>query len=62
MTKMSRLGTRSPLSRMLRLLGVVILSTCPLSAQTGAGAVQGTVRDTSGAVVPGAGIKLRNVA
>ena len=44
------------------LIAMVILLNVPSQAQTGAGAVQGTVRDTSGAVLPGASVKLLHVA
>jgi len=43
-------------------LFVVLLGARPILAQSERGAIAGTVRDASGAVVPGANIKVTNVA
>lgn len=40
----------------------MVLQPTPLYAQITRGAVNGTVRDTSGAVVPGASVKVTNPA
>ena len=44
------------------LLLLVSLTACAVFAQTGNGSVQGTIRDTSAAVVPGAKIRLDQLA
>ncbi|MFB3829928.1 MAG: TonB-dependent receptor [Bryobacteraceae bacterium] len=40
--------------RALRLFGLICLMVCTLAGQTGTGSIQGTVKDGSGAVIPGA--------
>src|SRR5262249_6157867 len=42
-------------------IAVVLLMTSPAAAQTVTGTVQGTVTDTSGAVLPGVSIAIRHV-
>lgn len=51
--------------RALRILWIalaVVLSSVPAFAQSGAGTIQGTVTDTTGAVVPGAAVHVVNTA
>ena len=45
---------------MLTLL--VLLAPGPVAAQSGAGSIQGTVEDATGAVIPGSGVQIVNVA
>src|SRR5579859_4472341 len=48
---------------LLAVLSLVLILSSPLAfAQQGNGSVSGTVRDVSGAVVPGASVVLRNEA
>ena len=47
--------------RLLRLLAAAAASFCSLHAQSTLGTLRGTVRDTTGAVVPGAVVTVRNV-
>src|ERR671937_5211 len=52
-------------SRFLSLVGLILLSGVtarPLMAQTTFGAITGTVRDSAGAVVPGAAVEATHVA
>lgn len=46
----------------LVLMGVLILSTLSAHAQFDNGSITGTLRDTSGAVIPGATVTIRNLA
>ena len=41
---------------------VLLLSCLPLAAQTGFGTISGTVKDATGAVIPGATVTLTNTA
>ena len=49
------------LVRACHALGVVLVCAAPLLAQTNRGGISGTVRDTSGAVVPGATVTVMNL-
>jgi Carboxypeptidase regulatory-like domain len=53
------LGVKACLA-MLTLL--VLLAPGPIAAQSGAGSIQGTVEDATGAVIPGSGVQIVNVA
>ena len=56
----SALGTASLL--VLALLGIMLLFSLPASAQIGATALRGVVKDPSGAVVPNVSLTLRDKA
>jgi hypothetical protein len=54
--------SRIVLVRAFVCLAIALFSTHPLLAQSGQGSISGTVRDTTGAVVPGANVTITNTA
>lgn len=55
------MSSRNCFSRWILILSAIILSSLPLWAQKDTGAIAGTIRDTSGAVVAGAQISVRDM-
>ncbi len=51
---------RESISRIIAVVAVLILSAIPLAAQLPTGTILGTVRDSSGASIPGAMVTVRN--
>ena len=49
------------MSKLLRVAACLGLLAAALCAQTGVGQIQGTISDTSGAVVPNAAVMLENI-
>jgi hypothetical protein len=54
-------GWLGPLSRLLGILGLILLGHCLAFAQNDTAAISGIVRDETGAVVPGTKVILRNL-
>ena len=59
--KFANLLRKSSPGVLVRLLGLMVCAVTA-SAQSGAGSIQGTVRDQTGAVIPGASIHVVNKA
>ena len=55
------MASRRPASRLLIILALVVLASTSLQAQTVTGTMQGKVTDTSGAVLPGVTVTIRNM-
>ena len=55
------MASRLPASRLLVILALVVLAATSLQAQTVTGTIQGKVTDTSGAVLPGVTVTIRNM-
>ena len=60
-TGRSRFGLPKLVASVISLVGLIALGNCPVHAQGFSAAITGTVKDTSGAAVPGATVTVRHL-
>src|SRR5260370_31593328 len=60
-TGRSRFALPKSVASVLALVGLIALGNCPVHAQGFSAAITGTVKDTSGAAVPGAMVTVRHL-